>query len=66
LQPTKQLKAQKKGTREEKQLTIQEATTSPSPKILDELLQPSQSNDYLPHQLKKSRKRKRKQPSNNL
>jgi hypothetical protein len=66
LQPTKQLKAQKQGTGQEQQLTIQKATTSPSPKLLDELLQPSQSNDYLSHQLKKSRKRKRKRTSPNL
>jgi hypothetical protein len=66
LQPTKQLKAQKQGTGQEQQLTIQQAGTSPSPKLLDELLQPSQSNDYLPHQLKKSRKRKRKRTSPNL
>lgn len=35
-------------------------------KILDDLLQPIQGNNYLPHQLKKTKKKKQKNTSNNL
>jgi hypothetical protein len=65
-QPTKQGEAQKQSTKEELQSTTGQAATATVPKILDEFLQPAQSNDYLPHQLKKTKKKKRKHTSNNL
>jgi hypothetical protein len=65
-QLTKQGEAQKHDAKEELQPTTGQAATTTFPKILDEFLQPAQSNDYLPHQLKKTKMKKRKHTSNNL
>jgi hypothetical protein len=59
-QHTKQGDAQKHGTKEKLQPAMGQADKATVTKILDEFLQPAQSNDYLPHQLKKTKKKKRK------
>jgi hypothetical protein len=35
-------------------------------KVIDDLIQPTQTSSYVPHQLKKNKKKKRKNISNNL
>ena len=35
-------------------------------KAIDDLIQPTQASSYVPHQLKKNKKKKRKNISNNL
>jgi len=65
-QAARQMEAQNQATDKEQRSTVGQVTNSTIPKALDDLLQPSQSNNYLPHQLKKTRKKKRKNISNNL
>lgn len=47
-------------------VTVGQAATPAIPKALEGLLKPSESNNYLPHQLKYPKKKKRKRLSNNL
>jgi len=65
-QLTKQGEAEKHGTKEELRPAMGQAAAITVPKIVGEFLQPAQSNDYLPHQLKKTKKKKRKHTSNDL
>ncbi len=65
-QAAKQVQAQHQATYKEQKNVVPQVTPSTIPKVLDDLLQPSQSNNYLPHQLKKTKKKKRKHISNNL
>ncbi|MEJ7737033.1 MAG: relaxase/mobilization nuclease domain-containing protein [Chitinophagaceae bacterium] len=61
-----QQKGQNSDTKNEQEFFAVQARQSNIPKPLDDSLQPSQSYNYLPHQLKKSRKKRRKRISNNF
>ncbi len=65
-QVAKQVEAQNQAADKEQQSAFEQVTTATISKALDDLLQPSQSNNYLPHQFKKTKKKKRKSISNNL
>lgn len=65
-QVARQMDVQNQATEKEQKNVIGQNTTSTIPKVLDDLLQPSQSDNYLPHQLKNTKKKKRKSISNNL
>jgi hypothetical protein len=65
-QLTKKQETQNQGMEKEQNLPVEQAAQQNIPKALDDLSQPSQVNNYLPHQLKKSKKKKRKNISNNL
>jgi len=65
-QVVQQMEAQNQATDKEQRSTVGQVINLTITKALDDLLQPSQSNNYLPHQLKKTKKKKRKNISNNL
>jgi hypothetical protein len=65
-QAVRQVEAKNQATDKEQKNTIGQINISTIPKVLDDLLQPTQPNNYLPHQLKKTKKKKRKNISNNL
>jgi hypothetical protein len=65
-QAARQMEAQNQATDKEQRSTVGQVANSTIPKALEDLLQPSQSINYLPHQLKKTKKKKLKNISNNL
>lgn len=65
-QVARQTDASNNVINKEQKSVSEQSTTSILTKALDELLHPSQSPNYIPHQLKKIKKKKRKNISNNL